>query len=266
MTSELYPGESPIHDSTPFDVLLHPDGDDVGRGLDLSLRGPGEYAYGGVAEPFPAELLIDPSEWQARIQEMEETKTRVSDRIRAAKLPPKNQEQTSYCWINAPTAAVEVVRLFQNQEYVELSPASAGARIKNFQNVGGWGKEGLGFIIDNGLVPVDRWPANAISRQYYTAANIELAKQYRVTEWWELRPRNVNEMVSALLRRMVAPIGLSFWGHEVYAVDPVWLDGTIAVRFRNSWGPGYGDFGFNVLQGSRMLPDDIVVPRVATAS
>lgn len=255
-SSQLYSGEPIINDDVK--TLRHaepPEG--MSRGLDLGLRGPGDYEYGEFASPFPDELLIPESEWQARIQEMEEQKSRTSDLIRLCQLPYKDQNGTNYCWINAPTHCVEISRLQQNQRTVSLSPASAGAQIKGYRNVGGWGLEGLQWIVKNGLVPSSKWPDNAIDRRYATDENIALALDYRADEWIECRPRTVNQMVSMLLRRAPGAGGYNWQSHETTLVDVVWLDGTVATRNRNSW-KNYGDFGFYILQGSKMLADDLV--------
>lgn len=264
-TSELYPGELIYDDSTTEGELMDaaPEG---GRGLELPCdRGDG-YGYAGAADPFPASLLIPRSEWQARIQEMEERKTRTSDLVEQAGLPCKDQASTNYCWINAPTHCMEVIRVIQGQPMVILSPASAGAEIKNYRNQGGWGKEGLMFIASRGLVPVSMWPANAIDRRYDTPAAWEEAKKYICLEWWEARPRNLDEQVSLLLRRIPTADGQNHWSHEITGYDVVWLDGAAALRKRNSWGMSYGSRGYFIQQGSKMLADDIVAPRVAVAA
>lgn len=265
-TSELYTSETIIHDATSMDVVLGPDGQPFGRGLDLGLRGPGDYEYGDVADPFPAELLIPRSEWQARIQEMEATKTRLSDLIRARKSPCKNQQQTNFCWFNSPTRCTEIVRMQQNEGQIVLSPASGACLVTNFRNVGGWGRDALAWIVEHGLNDVKDWPANAIDRKYATSDNKAKALLNRILEWTELKPRNIDQLISMLLRRIPVACGYNWWGHETTALDPVWLDGTAASRNENSWGPSYGDQGLFVLQGSRMLPDDAVAPRTALAS
>lgn len=241
---------------------------DQSTGLHLAMR---TTPYGEIsaAPPFPSELIIPPSEYQPRIQEMTELKTFLSQRILNFNLPCKDQQQTNYCWINAPTHCVEITRLTQNQPMVILSPASAGAQIKNFKNVGGWGQEGLEWIVEHGLYPVDMWPANANSpsdRKYMTAAGKAAALDYRVTEWWELRPKNMAQLISCLLRRIPVAVGYDWWGHEVTAVDAIWLDGTVAIRIRNSWGMSWGNKGFSVLQGNKMIPADAVCARVAVAA
>jgi hypothetical protein len=261
-SSPLYKGELIINDATPDSVV---DPGKFGKGLELGRR---TTPYGQMRSTttFPKELLVPRSEWQARIKEMEEQKSRHSDIVTTAGLPCKDQDQTNYCWINAPTYAVESKRVVQGQKMVILSPASAGGPIKNFRNVGGWGEEGLSYIAEFGLVPVDLWPANAIKASYNTAANRAVAMNYRCTEWWELVPRNLDELISCLFLREPVAVGYNWWGHEVTGCDPVWLDGEIALRIRNSWAMSWGSQGFGILQGKKMLPDDAVVPRVVTAS
>lgn len=220
--------------------------------------------YGAVAEPFPQELLIPRSEWQARIEEKKERKTRLIDLIRQAGLVCKDQASTNFCWINSPAYCQEVLRVAQNQPLVYLSPASGGAQIKNYRNQGGWGREALQWISDKGLNTVDKWPANAIDRRYATAENREQALMYRTPEWMTLS--TLDELISCLLRNIPVSGGYNWWRHQTTGLDALWVDGAIATGNMNSWSEAYGDKGYFVLQGRRMLPDDMVAPRVAIAS
>lgn len=255
-------GRTPVlHDTTNSDEFFPKD---KGRGLQLYHRGSSGYA--GVANPFPDSLLIPRSEWQARIKEREEKKSRIRDLCDQAKLPPKDQDQTDFCWGNAPTYLTEVMRVIQNEPMVILSPASVCAPLTDFKNEGGWGKWALQRISDHGAVPVDHWPANAINRKYDTPANDEIAASYRVTEWWELEPQNVDQLVTCLLLGYPVAVGYDWWSHEVSGIDPVWIDGDIGLLIRNSWGSSWKDNGYAILQGKRMIPDDAVAPRVAVAA
>lgn len=259
-TSKLYPREIIIDDSTLVEMLDAPMGFSKGRNPGFCAT-PYE-----AATAFPQELMIPESEWVPRIQEREERKVRLSDLVDQAGLPCKDQNGTNFCWINSPVHCVEIVRVVQNQAMVILSPASAGAPIKGFRNVGGWGDEGLQWLEQNGCCPVENWPANAIKREYYTEANKAIAKKYRVTEWMRLKPRNQAEMVSCLLHNFPVACGLNWWSHETTAYEPVVLDGEVAIRHRNSWAMTYGDRGYFVLRGSKKLADDAVSPRSVTAS
>ena len=262
-TSLLYPGETIIDDGTPSADKV-PVGQ--GRGLILPMsHNPEGGNYGDLADGFPPDLLISESDIEGWIKEKEERQNRISDELIRRNVPCKDQNGTNYCWINAPVFCTEVVRMFQNEAHVELSPASVGCKIKNFKNQGGWGEEGLRYIVEHGVVPVNLWPANAISRQYDKPEYWTAAEAYKVTEWTELRPRNMQQIASLVLRNIPVAVGYNWWSHEVTVVDAVWLDGTLAIRIRNSWGMGWGDKGFGILKGNKMLADDAVAPRVSMA-
>lgn len=253
-----------IDDDTKDEHFIHPN---LGRGLDLSARGPGEYGYGSAATAFPEELIIPENEWQARIKEKEERQNRISDHLKLNGIGPKNQQQTNYCWANAPVMAMEIIRCLQGLKHISLSPSSVAAQIKNYRNEGGWGKEALQWISDKGVMPSSLWPDNAYNgRQYATNQNKEAALDYTAPEWWELKVRNKAQLISCLLRNIPVPIGLNWWGHEVCAVDAVWLNGTAEPLILNSWGPDWGEGGYGVLAGARGLPDDAVAPRTAIAA
>lgn len=243
-----------IEDCTPSHFL---------RGLELSLRPQGERVYGASASEFPRELIVPKGEWQGRCEEMEEQKSRASDLFKLAGGKIKFQNPTNYCWVFAVASAMEHQRIGTGADYVSYSPASVGAQVKNFQNVGGWGNEALAWIIDHGINTSDEWADTSLDRSNLTSASKAAAAKRRATEWWELKPRSVEELASCLFRRIVVAVGYDWWLHEVLAVDPVWVNGTLAIRIQNSWSTDWEDEGYGILAGSKMLPDDAVAPRVA---
>lgn len=217
---------------------------------------------GSFAAPFPMPS-VPRGEWRDRIEEIDKSGSSLRKLAEQAGMKPKNQQQTNYCWINAPVAGSELVRVYSGYPYVELSPASCGAKIKNFRNVGGWGSEGLKYIVEHGVTPASIWPCNAIDRKYDTPASDAERAKYRVTEWWELQERNFDQLMTCLLLGCPVAIGLNWWGHEVLAVGAVALDGgKFGVEVMNSWGDNWEDHGYGILSESKATPDDAVAPRV----
>lgn len=263
-SSALRPGEFIIDDSTPDHQLGIPDGMSTGyKGMFRSAQ-----SAAAVTFEFPTELEIPEPDWQGWIQEKEERENRISDFCIRGALPCKDQAQTNFCWANAPTHCLEIINLIQNQPMVIFSPASVACPINGFRNQGGWGEDALQQIIKYGAVPVNYWPANAIDKRYYTQANKDIALKYRVTEWFRLIPRNKKQLISCLLRNIPVACGYNWQGHETTACDAVWVNGQIGTRNRNSWTmdwPTKNAGGWYILQGFKMLPDDAVASRVATA-
>jgi hypothetical protein len=253
-----------INDETHRDLLFP---NDKYTGLDLSARPEGR-AYAGTAEPFPDSWLIPRSDWQGIIAEQKERKMRIIDEADRRGIKVKNQQRTNYCWANAPTHLNELIRMKMNLPPVSLSPASVAATLKGFRNVGGWGKEAVEFMTTNGVAPTSLWPDNAIDRQYATTSTKSAMLNYRVTEWWELEPRNHDQAISLLLRGYPIAVGLNWWGHEITFTYVEWVDGEACPGIDNSWGTDWGTNGRGILQGKRALADDAVAPRdvMATAA
>lgn len=265
------PSSMPVIDDVNFKLFVDEADQNpkYGRGLDPSYKQP---LIPGLATTFTE--TIPRSEWNDRIQYMEENRMRLPDLVDDLKSRGKwngprvlNQSQTNYCWINAPVHTIMLTRAKQGELYIPLSPASVGAKIKNFRNVGGWGSEGLKYIRERGVVPQSLWPANAIDRRYDNEESDRARSHFKCHEWYTLRPRNFDQLASCLLQNIPVAIGLNWWGHEVTAVALLRTgENEYAILIDNSWGENWGDKGRGVLAGTKMLPDDAVAPRVVTAS
>ena len=254
-------------------------GDDIGTpdtpsGLSTGYEARDYSAYpGGYYAPmYEADNLVPRDQWYERAMSLEREEYRLSDFAKRRRLEVKNQNGTNYCWINGVTFACELQRMLQGQEHKELSPASGGSIIKKFRNNGGWGDQAAEFIQQHGLVPESLWPPNAIDRKYDTDQAWAAADRYTIDQWNELRPRNLDDLYSCLLRGMPVPVGYNWWRHLVCAVDVVVFskpNGTsdremlrcFGIRIANSWGTSWGDRGYGILKGPKQLADGQLVIR-----
>lgn len=232
----------------------------VGRGLiarDFSAE-----PLGFCAQAWAAD--VPENEWEDRIAAMESIGATNRDLKRDRNIASLNQGSTNYCWANAPIQALHYLQARTGSTVRRFSPASVAAPINGFKNQGGWGNQALKRIIDHGCNTVEEWPANAIDRKYLTAANAESARRNRVTEWYDLPPKDFRALASALLLGHTVAIGLNWWGHEVLAIDLAIKDGKYVVIIDNSWGENWGDGGLGILTRQKATPDDAVSPRVLT--
>lgn len=242
-----------------------------------ALGGRGYEARNWQASPFgtldyasPFDLpLIPRSEWPDRIEQMEKTKSRLSDIRRLNSLRSSNQANTPYCWMHGTVNAMRLARAAAGLPILNLSAASAAAPCKNFRARGGWSGEAVEWLSEHGINTWAEWPENAIDRRYYTEENKALAATRRVTEWYELSDRRTrfDELMTCLMLGFPVAVGYAWWGHLVCAVDPVVIaPGKFGARIWNSWGDNYGEDGEAVLSESKATPDDACVIRVATAA
>ncbi len=159
------------------------------------------------------------------------------------------------CWINSVTGAIQSIRAVAGWDTIALSSASAGAPGKNYRSEGGWTGEAIGYIQKYGLVPEDQWPNDAIDKSYFRGTR-EVAELYGIGQWFELRAKNFDEVMTCLLMNYPVPVGLLWWGHSIFYSAPVYESGAYGVIGDNSWGPEWENEGRTVLMEDKATPDE----------
>jgi hypothetical protein len=264
-----------IDDDFDTGMLLRPvvDGQLKGRGAV-----PRDYAEFPTAMFAPPSEIpeIPESEWSARIKEMEETKSRLSD-IRdvmgpnGGPIPSLDQGNQGYCWAHSTVHACMLVRAINGQPYVPLSAYMVAAIIKKGANEGGWCGLSWEFLKEVGVCSQKLWPQG--NRDYRTldtpAVRADAAKNKVLEDWVDLtRPEwdkrlTFRQAMSCALSRHPFAIDLNWWAHSIAVLDPVEVEpGSFGFRIWNSWSDAWGAKGTSVLRGTKAIPDGAVAIRV----
>lgn len=260
----INPGEILIDDDTPNDILF--DGR-FGRGLvprDFST-----HPEGFLSPPAEIELIPE-SEWSARIKEMEELKSRISD-LRGA-ITSLNQTQSNYCWAHSPVHCVILDRAFKGQPHLPLSAYAVGSTIKKGANEGGWCGLSAKFIQEFGVPTQTLWPQG----QFRDPGNNWRANaaRHKITEGWFDFSRQVwdqqlsfAQVATLLLNGVPCALDFNWWAHSVCGLDLIEVErGSFGIRIWNSWGDSWGDRGVGVLRGSKAIPNGAIAVRSTVPS
>ena len=237
-----------------------PDPRDCGKGLiarDYSVN-----PVGYCSQPFKLPL-IPREEWQERLDDINAMKGQLSDLRAYRKIAATNQGQTNYCWFYSSTSAVMLTRAKMGMPHVALSGTSGATQIKNFRNVGGWGSQSLEWITQNGVARLQDWPEGqeGLKRHYDSPTVWDKAKQFRISEWMDLEPRNVEQLVTCLLSGIPVVSDFNWWGHSVCTMDLVSVK-PFKTLILNSWGNSWGDNGEGILEREKAVPDGMIAPLV----
>ena len=106
--------------------------------------------------------LIPDSEWAERCRDLTAQKALLSDiRLRGDNgqpIPSRDQNGRGYCWQHSGVSAMLIDRALRNQPYVSLSAYGPACQVKNFQDEGGWGAQGVDKLIADGCPDEKHWP------------------------------------------------------------------------------------------------------------
>lgn len=237
-----------------------------------ALRG-GHEPRDWSADPlgFSAKIIdlptIPKNEWRDRIEARKKAGVTARQLKAAFGIRSLHQGQTNYCWINAAVHCLHYLQVRTGHGYEPLSPASAGARIKNFANVGGWSTQGVEFMRKHGVNYQRDWPANAIDRRYLTEANTAKALDNKVVEWLDFPAQGVDReqraayLATAVLNGYAVACGYNWWSHAITVVDLDWVNGQFVWLCDNS-GAGRDANGETILSYAKGIYDDATAPTV----
>lgn len=150
-----------------------------------------------------------------------------------------SQGSTNFCWMEAPVNAVRLLAVSGGHPCPPLSPAAGACRVTGFRNKGNNTWDSIPFIAEHGIALAPDWPPRKIpSRRerdrYDNEATWLRARDYRLSEWWELEPNNLQQLLSHLVYGLPVVVGLYHWMHMVLAVRP--LVRRRSGRFEFGWG------------------------------
>lgn len=279
----LYKGHIPIISDDPDTVAqAFPDGLPDGARVSYGYvpRDYDQYPEEMFAPPTDLQLIPE-SEWDARYEEEEATKSSLEHLYLQGGNNPLfvnlDQNGDGYCWIYSNGHAAMFVRAQMNLPLVRLNPHSAGAIIKNGRDEGGWCGLGAKFLESVGMAEEGsspgQWPLHSRSLRYDTPECRAQMKRFQTTEgYYDLTRREYDQQLTIAqlatcgFSRFPCPTDYNWWGHSVCMIRWVRIE-------RGSWGPlilnswkGWGRFGLAVLQGNKGRPDGSVCHRVARAA
>jgi hypothetical protein len=209
--------------------------------------------------------IIPRSDWEDIIREKTERKANLFELFKFRKMPILNQRQRPYCWAYGTVGAMMLSYAKTGPYVPHLSATSVAAKVKNYRDVGGWAGEALDGIRKYGVSTLEYWPEAQLDRRFDTPEQRNNASLHKHIEFAELPSRSFESLATALLSDDATTLGLTWWGHLVYAFELVVIErGRFGVRGANSWDYSWGDNGLFVLDEARAIAHEQISVLSAT--
>jgi hypothetical protein len=177
-----------------------------------------------------------------------------------------SQQRTNFCWAFGVVGGVANRYAATGIHPVpSFSPASVACQIKDFRNVGGWGREACAGIQEYGLATTRTWPNCSFDRTLPDTPKVRVdAFRHNIVQFNAIPAYNMVATMSCLLDPInpspcTGGFMDSFSGpHLVLLLQAVKIDGQYGVLFVNSWGPKWGDSGYGILLGKKAVPAESI--------
>jgi hypothetical protein len=226
---------------------------------------PRDYAaapFGSASRPlYQYQYESDRNKLRDRIKRADDNKATPDDWRIAGEVDVLDQDQWGYCWFYATVGAMLTAYSMTGIKVPKLNPFPTAYRGKNGRNQGGWGEEALRYIDQFGVVEASLWPGHEAKMSNWDRQEVkENAALHKVTQSLELPQKNILALISVLTDpKWPRPVvlGLSWWGHEVYGVRALAMEGgKFGVKFVNSWKYTWGEQGCGILTESKAAADE----------
>jgi hypothetical protein len=150
-----------------------------------------------------------------------------------------DQDGVGSCAAESSTQSVMIGRAFAGLPHVVLNPWAVYHTTSGGRDQGSSIDDNLQYLREHGCPPESAWPRSKGWQAKPSAEAMELAKNFRIVEFYDITTRA--QMVTCLLKGW--PVVYGSKGHAVCKVE--YLDPTKALDI-NSWATSWGDGGFGV--------------------
>jgi len=216
--------------------------------------------------------LVPKDEWKERINEANRLRMFPIHYFETFGVEKKNQARTNFCWSYGLTSCVESVRLYENQLYRRLAPATLGWLV-GWRNQGYWCSEAIKGAFNKGIASSEFAADGVYSSRGFKDGWMEDRKRHKPLEWFDTigvdnRRRDEEEQVAQCVSLLLTPsplyIAYNWWSHALMMAGLEW-DETAKYNLRWVAWNSHND-GRIELTGSRGVPDEAYAPRLTTHS